>query len=848
MLSDTNATFKEINLGEEIEEIEMTIDSSAIPLFIQLLTDMYPNPIEGTVREVISNAIDATKSLPESDRSSIKVTSPTTFNPFFTVKDSGCGMSLETLKKRMINYGNSTKTRGNKNVSAEDDPIGAYGLGAKAPLAYCSEFSVTTTHDGVTTHAIISRLSDKSKTRILYSKYTGEDSGTTIEIPVNSYDFSNFKSAINSYAIYATGVEIIIDDVKSEPLKDYVKYAEINLNEDGSKTGAVYVARRDVNNFLSKVLSGVVITPQRYTLGGWSYSNPNHNQYDVNNCDMILEIKPDVLDFDPSRTNIISNNRSKQLNDLVLSQLFVSDDLALSKVKEVIKLLKPSELLSFSANLLLDNNSSCKDGNITLSNKSYTYNKKSRTIPADFFKNESGFDPLVYMSNEKTSLKTYGFVNLTKNTVLGVFNRNKDFANLTTNISLNEKIQEGIKVLVGRIESDSTYTLERFIYSSFMNLYKKIDSPKSIILLTGVNESDIRSLVRMRGMFIAENGVHDVAFMKEKPAQSDIDTLSENYNLNITIKDLSKVVAELKVKKKALAKEKAAKDDSDSSVLVQGYKATARLSSDEDIPEDYKDIVTRMRLVIARSVNLKEFLDDGNYVIITERAESSYEFRNVLYGVVNKDIELSTDKEILVLGRIGNRYGPSIKSDAYNLLNKYNTVYVSKDFSPKTKASIALKEKNEFYGEYIESSIKSLNKDSVLKFIYQQSRLSRTMDFGIKKIIEKLNDSCFKNYLKISSEDLTEEEKANTSDINLISYDNRVKIFKEALGESLYNDFNSMITFIESPLYSSARENKIFSLVLQGSKSDFDTDIENMIVSKFTEKVEIVASKLKSFS
>ena len=137
-----------LNPNTKIDEVQMGINENALGVILDLLTDLYENPIEATVREVVSNAVDA--SVAANTKKTIKITLPTSLRSTFTVQDFGTGMSIETIKNVYSQYGVSSK---------RDDfsQIGAFGLGAKAPLAYCSEFNVVTTHKGITTSFTISR-------------------------------------------------------------------------------------------------------------------------------------------------------------------------------------------------------------------------------------------------------------------------------------------------------------------------------------------------------------------------------------------------------------------------------------------------------------------------------------------------------------------------------------------------------------------------------------------------------------------------------------------------------------------------------------------------------------------
>ena len=144
---------KETLFAARTEKVEMTLNTDsalAQSLLIQRLTELYEDPIEATVRETVSNAIDAVSVATSGSEPEVHIYKPTSLNPVFTVKDNGVGMTYEDLKNVYSKYGASTK--------ADDlEQIGAYGLGAKAPLSYGTEFTVTSVKDGEKTTVMVAR-------------------------------------------------------------------------------------------------------------------------------------------------------------------------------------------------------------------------------------------------------------------------------------------------------------------------------------------------------------------------------------------------------------------------------------------------------------------------------------------------------------------------------------------------------------------------------------------------------------------------------------------------------------------------------------------------------------------
>src|SRR5699024_11345085 len=71
---------------EPEEVIPMQVNLDAMGHIVSRLTEIYPNPIQASVRELISNAVDATMDIPEADRKPIEV-GVSAFDNNFTVRD-----------------------------------------------------------------------------------------------------------------------------------------------------------------------------------------------------------------------------------------------------------------------------------------------------------------------------------------------------------------------------------------------------------------------------------------------------------------------------------------------------------------------------------------------------------------------------------------------------------------------------------------------------------------------------------------------------------------------------------------------------------------------------------------
>lgn len=136
-----------MNSNVSFGSFEMKMNAQA-KAFALLSDSLYSKPYHAIIRELVSNAVDASilihKTEEEQHNNPVFVNIPQSTQDVFYVQDSGIGMSLMTVLETFSVYFNSTK---------EDsvDEIGGYGLGGKTPFIYTNEFTIETTcpEDGV---------------------------------------------------------------------------------------------------------------------------------------------------------------------------------------------------------------------------------------------------------------------------------------------------------------------------------------------------------------------------------------------------------------------------------------------------------------------------------------------------------------------------------------------------------------------------------------------------------------------------------------------------------------------------------------------------------------------------
>ena len=317
-------------MGAPVRTHVMRFSEEVQQYIIQQLTDLYSDPVTATVRETVSNALDATAlAISQGLKPDpVEVYAPSMFDRVFKVVDHGVGMTAEQLDEFFSDYGNSSKI-------ADMSAIGSKGLGAKAPLAYTQTFNVETVHDGRRIIISLNRGANANETKTLVDESTDEPNGTTVTIPVRREDVDAFIDAVKVYEKYSTPDLPIVVDGRERSLADrYVRLGDIQIavTEDGEPvTGGLWAYRgEDGQKLYSTVSSWMSDVNWRYssvtnstavTLGGWRYdlSSPWH-RYD-RDPSFVVELKPGVVDFPASRDEIKVNDRLSEFIGYVAKAL-----------------------------------------------------------------------------------------------------------------------------------------------------------------------------------------------------------------------------------------------------------------------------------------------------------------------------------------------------------------------------------------------------------------------------------------------------------------------------------------------------------------------------------------------
>lgn len=262
------------------------------------LADLYSNRELAVVREYSTNARDAMVEAGKADLP-IEVTLPTAMNPYFEVKDTGIGMSEETLKNRYTKFGDSSK-RDNNDVN------GMLGFGCKAAVAYTNTFTVTSVFDGIKTVAVITRKPDYAITlKVILSTPTSEGNGTTVQIPVHNYREFEAK-AKDFYRFWPTGTVLVNG-------KNHEWHVGEKIDENlyySAQSGTSYVVMGNV---------------------GYRIENPDALfPHGMNRISFVAYVDNGAVEFTPNREDLKYSDHTKKSLHKIIDD-FVKKSLQLAK-------------------------------------------------------------------------------------------------------------------------------------------------------------------------------------------------------------------------------------------------------------------------------------------------------------------------------------------------------------------------------------------------------------------------------------------------------------------------------------------------------------------------------------
>lgn len=185
-------------------------------VFRILSDNLYQDKPGSIVREISCNALDAHTMAGNADKP-FTIHLPDQFEPWFSVRDYGVGLSPEAVEKIFCVYGESTKDQSN-------DAIGAFGLGAKTPFAYSDQFNVTSYLNGmVYVYSAYISESGMPQLALVVEAPTDEPNGVEVKLGVSPDDFMRFINATRTQLRFFT----VKPEIRNNKTFEWTKELEV---------------------------------------------------------------------------------------------------------------------------------------------------------------------------------------------------------------------------------------------------------------------------------------------------------------------------------------------------------------------------------------------------------------------------------------------------------------------------------------------------------------------------------------------------------------------------------------------------------------------------------------------
>ena len=297
------------------------ISADAIERVMNLLVDTYEFPIHSMIRETFSNAYDATVEARKQGLTANppSITLPTLENPYLVIKDNGVGMDATVVEENYKNIGSSSK-RDNLDV------IGAYGAGAKSPLAYCRRFEVSTVKDGYKHHFYFGMSEDnRPHIEYIYRGETNDERGTVVTIPVESRHHDKVRNVVEDNYVKYCDMAFYLNGELVDPGRFNTVVGTIDLNDGQANLEIVFRSDLDgltVYEIIKKLQSAIsshdkitTTNPPIAVLGGWEYNLGS--SIDEASDFLFIRLIPGVVSFTPSREAIKRDERLYDVRKII---------------------------------------------------------------------------------------------------------------------------------------------------------------------------------------------------------------------------------------------------------------------------------------------------------------------------------------------------------------------------------------------------------------------------------------------------------------------------------------------------------------------------------------------------
>lgn len=306
MIIDTSQ--KDIEVIGDIKEFKTSIDPKNLEFITTLLSsNLYSNPEQSFIREIVSNAWDSHVEAGTTDIPVI-VKFGNNEGKYVTIRDYGTGLSPERVKEIYCNIGSSTKRGSN-------DFIGGFGIGKYSALACTSTVYITSYYEGIAYYYMMIKSGNSITTNLLMEKPTKEKNGVEVTIK----NISNISKYIDALDYITFFPNVYIDGIDYKDAVNNTKIKRFN-------NFAVATRRIEYKALLGNVL--YPIDKNHINGNAWKFLNS------IDYSGIVIKFDIGELNITPNRENIIyTSNTIKKIEERILAAKKEINDLV-SKVAQ----------------------------------------------------------------------------------------------------------------------------------------------------------------------------------------------------------------------------------------------------------------------------------------------------------------------------------------------------------------------------------------------------------------------------------------------------------------------------------------------------------------------------------
>jgi hypothetical protein len=309
---ELNLRTSEIHKNVESQEFTIAEDEESRALQFKLVFEkLYSNPLQATIREIVTNAKDANT---ETGENTIEVFPPRNSSDCLWIRDFGPGISPERMKSVYLQCFRSTKRDSNRQ-------IGAYGIGRLSCLALAEQYPLITRHEGTEYHYAIF-LNDKGipDGALLKTVETGEKNGTSVGIPMGEGDEGKAASYLLDLLSFSSD-NVVVHEAEEGEFSDLKDSIEKLRSSDTYGNQNYSIIESNLFHTLQgvsgrKVKLCALVGEIPYLLGNLDLGGDhrfNLGDQRSHKSDIVLKIPTGTLDLNSSREDILNTEENCEI-------------------------------------------------------------------------------------------------------------------------------------------------------------------------------------------------------------------------------------------------------------------------------------------------------------------------------------------------------------------------------------------------------------------------------------------------------------------------------------------------------------------------------------------------------